>query len=55
VPGLGAVAFTLPYYARYAAALRERAGRLGDGWTPVMVERALWADRGGKAGVRAAV
>jgi hypothetical protein len=51
VPDLGAVAFTLPYYGRYAEALRERARRLGGGWTPVMVERALWASRGGKAGM----
>lgn len=51
VPGLGPVAFTPAYYARYADALRERAAGLG--WTPVMVERALWAHAGGKAGVRA--
>lgn len=50
VPALGAVAWTLGYYARYAAALRERAARLGAEWTPVMVERALWAHVGGKAG-----
>jgi hypothetical protein len=52
VPGLGAVAFTPAYYARYAAALRERAASLGRPWTPVMVERALWAYAGGKAGAR---
>ncbi|HEY0997112.1 MAG TPA: hypothetical protein VGD77_14050 [Gemmatimonadaceae bacterium] len=52
VPGLGKVAFTIPYYLRYAAALRERAGALGRRWTPVMVERALWAFAGGKAGRR---
>jgi hypothetical protein len=51
VPGLGPVAFTPAYYRRYAAALRQRAGELGDGWTPVMVERALWAAVGGKAQV----
>lgn len=51
VPDLGAVAWTLGYYARYADALRERAARLGHGWTPVMVERALWAHAGGKEGV----
>jgi hypothetical protein len=50
VPGLGKVAWTLSYYGRYAAALRERAGRLGPGWTPAMVERALWANVGGKTG-----
>ena len=52
VPGLGKLAWTLGYYARYAAALRERAARLGEGWTPVMVERALWASVGGKADAR---
>jgi hypothetical protein len=50
VPDLGAVAWTLGYYARYANALRERARQLGKGWNPVMVERALWAHVGGKAG-----
>lgn len=50
IPGSGPVAYTLAFYARYAAALRERAERLGTGWTPVMVERALWANAGGKAG-----
>lgn len=50
IPGLGAVAWTLGYYARYATALRERAEALGDRWTPVMVERALWAHAGGKTG-----
>ena len=54
VPGLGAVAFTPAYYRRYAAALRDRADRLGAGWTPVMVERALWAHVGGKAGFKRA-
>jgi len=51
IPAGGPVAFTLSYYARYAASLRERAARLGPGWTPVMVERALWAHAGGKSGV----
>jgi len=50
VPDLGKVAWTLGYYARYAAALRERAARLGGAWTPVQVERALWAHAGGKTG-----
>lgn len=49
VPDLGAVAFTPSYYARYAAAIRDRAAALG--WTPTMVERALWAHVGGKAGL----
>lgn len=48
VPELGKVAWTLGYYARYAEALRERAARLGAEWTPVLVERALWANSGGK-------
>lgn len=51
IPTLGKVTFTLGYYARYAEALRDRAAELGEGWTPVMVERALWGERGGKAGV----
>jgi hypothetical protein len=50
IPGLGKVAWTHGYYARYATALRERARELGSGWTPVMLERALWAHVGGKAG-----
>ncbi|MDB4900311.1 MAG: hypothetical protein JWN53_2119 [Gemmatimonadetes bacterium] len=52
VPGLGKVAWTIAYYARYAAALRERAIALGAEWTPVLVERALWANAGGKRGMR---
>ncbi len=50
VPSLPKVAWTLGYYLRYADALRGRAAALGDGWTPVMLERALWAAVGGKAG-----
>ena len=50
VPGLCKVAWTLSYYGRYAAALRERATALGAPWTPVMVERALWSSVGGKTG-----
>ena len=50
VPDLGAVAWTMAYYRRYADALRARAASLGDPWTPSMVERALWAHVGGKAG-----
>ena len=52
VPGLGAVAFTPAYYAKYAAALRDRATELGAPWTPASVEQALWAHAGGKAGTR---
>ncbi|MDQ6611829.1 MAG: hypothetical protein M3Y64_05305 [Gemmatimonadota bacterium] len=51
VPSLGKVAWTLGFYAKYAAALRERAELLGDDWSAVMVERALWARVGGKAAV----
>lgn len=50
VPQLGKIAWTLGFYARYADAIRARAAALGDDWTPVMVERALWAHVGGKAG-----
>ena len=49
IPRLGKVAWTLGYYAKYAAALRERAEKLGGGWGPAAVERALWANSGGKA------
>ncbi len=49
VPDIGPVAWTLGYYARYAEALRRRAESL-IGFTPVMLERALWAHVGGKAG-----
>ncbi len=49
--GLGEVKWTPAFYARYAAALRERASTLGDDWTPATLERALWALVGGKAGV----
>jgi hypothetical protein len=50
VPELNKVAWTLGYYARYATALRARAAALGSDWTPVMVERAVWAAVGGKTG-----
>jgi len=53
VPGLGVVKWTLGYYARYAEALRARAGTLGGEWTPTLVERAVWASVGGKAGTAA--
>jgi hypothetical protein len=52
IPGLGPVVWTMAYYRRYADALRERSGQLGGRWTPVKVERALWANVGGKAGLR---
>ena len=41
LPGLGPVAWTLGYYARYADALRTAASDLG--WTPTHLERALWS------------
>ena len=55
IPRLGAVSFTLPYYLRYAAQLRERADELKAGcehhtWTVQDVSQALWAASGGKAG-----
>lgn len=50
IPGLGKVAYTHTFYARYAEAIREKAAALGKGWTPVLVERALWANAGGKKG-----
>lgn len=50
IPSLGKVAWTMGYYGNYAQALRDRAAALGDDWTPVMVERALWAHVGGKTG-----
>jgi hypothetical protein len=48
IPGLGPVAFTLPYYLKYASALRERADQLnstcsGTSWTAHDVAQALWA------------
>lgn len=50
MPGLGPVDYTAKYYRQYSDALRDRARSLGDGWTPALVERALWANAGGKAG-----
>jgi hypothetical protein len=52
IPGLGKVAFTLGYYRQYAEALRHRSEQLGQDWTPSLIERALWAFTGGKAGRR---
>lgn len=51
IPTLGKVAWTLGYYAKYATALRDRAEALGHDWTPATVERALWTNVGGKAGI----
>jgi hypothetical protein len=53
LPGVGTVAWTLGYYARYAEALRAAAAELGGKWTPAWLERALWAHAGGKAGAAA--
>jgi hypothetical protein len=50
LPELGEVKWTLPYYLRYAEALRAHAAKLGGDWTPSSLERALWAHVGGKAG-----
>ena len=51
-PGYGSEARRLDY-AKYANALRERSAQLSDrfghAFTPVMVERALWATRGGSS------
>jgi hypothetical protein len=52
IPSLGKVAWTMGYYGKYAASLRERATQLGGDWTPVTVERALWANVGGKTGLK---
>ena len=52
IPGLGPVAFTLPYYLRYAERLRERAAALATGcpeggWTAHAAGLALWANAAG--------
>jgi hypothetical protein len=49
IPGLGPVAFTAGYYARYAEQLRTRAASLDTPWTAHTVGQALWANAGGKA------
>ncbi|MEO5951734.1 MAG: hypothetical protein ABIQ44_04620 [Chloroflexia bacterium] len=48
IPGLGPVAFTLPYYLKYASAIRERTARLNascssKAWTAHEVAQALWS------------
>ena len=43
IPDLGPVAFTMPYYLRYATRLRERAAQLGGDWTAHTVGQALWS------------
>ena len=52
IPGLGPVDFAMKYYGRYADALRYRTRQLGGAWTITMVERALWSNSGGKAGIK---
>ncbi len=49
IPALGEPKFTLPYYLRYAEALRDRSQVLGNGWTAQVLSQALWAAAGGKA------
>jgi len=51
VEGMGKIAWTAPYYRKYAAALVARAHALANGWHATMVERALWA-HGVNAGAR---
>ena len=43
IPDLGPVAFTMPYYLRYAARLGDRATELGGDWTAHAAGMALWA------------
>jgi hypothetical protein len=54
LPDLGDVAWTMKFYGKYAAALQAAVHRLGEGWTVTLLERALWAHSGGKAGERPA-
>lgn len=53
MPDLGEPTFTLPYYLKYAAALRERAKRLGPPWHAHAAGLALWSASGGKAALQA--
>ena len=50
IPGLESTKFTVPYYVRYAEALRQRAAELGESWAAQKVGLALWSASGGKAG-----
>ncbi|MEO6418331.1 MAG: hypothetical protein ABIP39_02925 [Polyangiaceae bacterium] len=43
IPGLGKVAFTPAYYARYQERLRERAKTLPGTWNANLVGMALWS------------
>lgn len=49
---LGEPRFALPYYLRYAEALRQRATALGRPWTAQRVGLALWSASGGKAALQ---
>jgi hypothetical protein len=49
IPGLEDTKFTVPYYVRYAEALRQRAADLGESWTAQQIGLALWSASGGKA------
>jgi hypothetical protein len=50
LPELGEPKFTVPYYLRYAEALRQRAADLGTPWTAQAIGLALWSASGGKSG-----
>lgn len=50
ITNLGTMGFTPKFYSEYTAAIRQKATELGPDWTPAMVERALWANAGGKSG-----
>ncbi|MBM2810701.1 MAG: hypothetical protein HW416_1460 [Chloroflexi bacterium] len=52
IPAFGEPKFTLPYYIRYAQAIRDRAQELGSPWTAQDVGLALCSAAGGKAGSR---
>ena len=41
IPEMGELAYTVSFYDRYAIALRKRAGKIGNNWNLVMVERCL--------------
>lgn len=50
LPEMGPMRWDVGSYLRYAEAVRKAARELGGAWTPVRLERALWAHVGGKAG-----
>jgi hypothetical protein len=49
ITGLEDVKFTVTYYIKYAAALRQKAADLGGDWTAQRIGLALWSASGGKA------